>query len=276
MGLSSNLLWHQTDRESIELILRSQKLLFSYSREQNLWDDSQTAYPMISLCDLPFSEMSDYLGKYGDYTIGFNRTWGLMNHFNPVWYCDQDSFAKRHIQEEVENGNLSIAAYVKPVEDALETQKYIYKNYRYYDEREVRIVPSRKAMEEINEKWSLSSNEYEEYKKQHVDKAIIPKIFIPFSWSDVRFIIVKAENQINHFKKMLADLKCDNTSIGIFSQKRVRQDFIGVAHNIKRVKTPETTDALIKETDDLMKALKESQRELRKLIISAAISGSLF
>lgn len=86
MGLSSNLLWHQTDRESIELILRTQKLLFSYSRENNLWDNSVTAYPMISLCDLPFSEMSDYLGKYGDYTLGFSRSWGIENHFNPVWY----------------------------------------------------------------------------------------------------------------------------------------------------------------------------------------------
>lgn len=276
MGLSSNLLWHQTDRDSIELILRSQKLLFSYSREQNLWDDSQTAYPMISLCDLPFSEMSDYLGKYGDYTIGFNRKWGLMNHFNPVWYCDQNSYVERHIQEEINNGNLSIAAYVKPVEGALETQKYIYKNYRYYDEREVRIVPSRKAMDEIKEEWSLSSVEYEEYKTRHANKAIIPKLFIPFSWADVRFIIVKAENQINYFRKLLADLKCDNTSIGIFSQKRVRQDFIGVAHNIKKEKTAEATNKLIKETEDLMKAFQKSQRELKEQIIRAAISGSIF
>lgn len=276
MGLSSNLLWHQTDRDSIELILRSQKLLFSYSREQNLWDDSQTAYPMISLCDLPFSEMSDYLGKYGGYTIGFNRKWGLMNHFNPVWYCDQNSYAERHIQEEINNGNLSIAAYVKPIEGALETQKYIYKNYRYYDEREVRIVPSRKAMDEIKEEWSLSSVEYEEYKTRHANKAIILKLFIPFSWADVRFIIVKAENQINYFRKLLADLKCDNTSIGIFSQKRVRQDFIGVAHNIKKEKTAEATNKLIKETEDLMKAFQKSQRELKEQIIRAAISGSIF
>lgn len=166
MGLSSNILWHQTNRAGIEAILKSKYLLFSYSRELVPGDDTSRAFPMISLCDLPFSEMSDYLGKYGDYTIGFDREWGVKNHFNPVWYCNDGSYAVRIIREQINKKRLYTAAYVKPVEGYLETDKYTYLNYRYYDEREVRIVLSEQTMTDNNEKWSLSKNEYDDYKKK--------------------------------------------------------------------------------------------------------------
>lgn len=71
-------------------------------------------------------------------------------------------------------------------------------------------------------------------KKSNGGKSTISKFHIDFDWFDVRYIIVKSENQLGFFRRLLDSLKCDNNTIGIFTQKRVRQDFIGVAHNIRK------------------------------------------
>lgn len=42
---------------------------------------------MVSVCDLPYSEMDSFLGKYGNYAIGLSLDWGKRNGLNPVWYC---------------------------------------------------------------------------------------------------------------------------------------------------------------------------------------------
>lgn len=245
MGLSSNILWHQTDLEGINHILKDKGLKFAYSREIVPGDDTKRAYPMISLCDLPFAEIGDYLAKYGDYSIGFSREWGLRNHFNSVWYCDKNSNAESFIKEEIARGNYELASYVKPVEGVLETKKYHYYNYRYYDEREIRLVASKDEIERIKEQWLLSEYEYDKYKQNHNDKPVIDntEIMVKFEWSDIKYIIVKSETQVKSFREKLNSLNCDNHSIGIFPQKRVRQDFIGVAHNAKKEKIDSPSDA---------------------------------
>lgn len=57
MGLSSNILWHQTDEKGFYDILRSKKLFYSYSREKIilLFDFKPVAFPMISVSDYPLS-----------------------------------------------------------------------------------------------------------------------------------------------------------------------------------------------------------------------------
>lgn len=55
--------------------------------------DIEAAFPMVSFCDLPFSEIGDYLKKYGGYSIGLSREWGIKNFFSTVWYCEPSSLA---------------------------------------------------------------------------------------------------------------------------------------------------------------------------------------
>ena len=90
MGLSSNVLWHQTRKEAFFEILKSKKLCVSYSQEE-IMPKLRLAFPMICLCDLPLSEFASNNWTYGEYAIGFKRDWAIRNGFNPVCYYHHQS-----------------------------------------------------------------------------------------------------------------------------------------------------------------------------------------
>ena len=90
MGLSSNVIWHQTRKEAFFEILKSKKLCVSYSQEE-IMPKLRLAFPMICLCDLPLSEFASNNWTYGEYAIGFKRDWVIRNGFNPVCYYHHQS-----------------------------------------------------------------------------------------------------------------------------------------------------------------------------------------
>lgn len=57
MGLSSNILWHQTGEEGFYAILKSKRLRYSYCLERIIPEFrlEPIAFPMISVSDYPFS-----------------------------------------------------------------------------------------------------------------------------------------------------------------------------------------------------------------------------
>jgi len=129
MGLSSNILWHQTDRKGFFSILKEKRLRYGFSREYvfGKGKDSELAIPMVSVCDLPFSEMDSYLGKYGNYAVCLSSDWGRRNGLNPVWYCHRTSsifkqlvshFAETQSQEERQT-IFDVLSHVKFVEGVL-------------------------------------------------------------------------------------------------------------------------------------------------------------
>ncbi len=68
MGLSSNVLWHQTNKDALLKILKEKCIRFSFSREYFPTSGLSYAFPMISLSDLPFSEL-DYNHEIKKYTF---------------------------------------------------------------------------------------------------------------------------------------------------------------------------------------------------------------
>lgn len=104
MGLSSNILWHQTDSiVKLRKILAQRKILCSYSLEDMRFIlGVKVAFAMVSMCDLPFSELSTYIGKYGHYSIGLSRSWGIAHKFNPVWYCESQSMVVDELKKTLE------------------------------------------------------------------------------------------------------------------------------------------------------------------------------
>lgn len=54
MGLSSSILWHQTDKKSLKNILKVRGLFYAYALESIPGVDLEIAFPMISLCDICF------------------------------------------------------------------------------------------------------------------------------------------------------------------------------------------------------------------------------
>lgn len=239
MGLSSNILWHQTNYNSLRKIIKSKKILCAYSVEdvadmagQNL------AFPMVSMCDLPLSEFTEFQGKYDHYSIGLSREWGIKNRFTPIWYYEAKSRVPQILRREITNAAKSgsesitsligILSYMKKVEGPL--PKHNYATYRFYDEREVRFVPSFDYVLSGGDKPILTEDEYAGYKTANGSPVI--NAYVGFEWSDVRFIIVKEKHQISKIIFDLESLGCDNKQIGVFCEDEIYQDVIGYKHNV--------------------------------------------
>lgn len=254
MGLSSNILWHQTKTDSLKQILRTRTFRFAYSKEIIPGTGVTMAFPMISFCNLPLAEFADYGNKYGGYSIGMSREWGIKNRFNPVLYCENTSNIVRRLASIISNLQsgaefsdkvldvLECLAYIKPIEDTLEVGDRKYTNYRFMDEREVRLVPDFTDFKRRLILPILTPEQYGQYKLEHNNKPILEES-ISFEWSDIKYIIVKNNTNITEYRKLLNRLDCDNDNIHIFDQQQVREDFIGIGHNkLTRPSLPKNID----------------------------------
>lgn len=254
MGLSSNILWHQTKTDSLKQILRTRTFRFAYSKEIIPGTGVTMAFPMISFCNLPLAEFADYGNKYGGYSIGMSREWGIKNRFNPVLYCENTSNIVRRLASIISNLQsgaefsdkvldvLECLAYIKPIEDTLEVGDRKYTNYRFMDEREVRLVPDFTDFKRRLILPILTPEQYGQYKLEHNNKPILEES-ISFEWSDIKYIIVKNNTNITEYRKLLNRLDCNNDNIHIFDQQQVREDFIGIGHNkLTRPSLPKNID----------------------------------
>lgn len=265
MGLSSNILWHQTNFINLKSILKSRSLKCAYSLEEV--DDilnQKVAFPMVSMCDLPFSELAEYMGKYGEYAIGLSREWGIKSKFTPIWYYAPRSrvpqLLRKLIREEVNNHKdddsdiieslMGVVAYMKKMEGPLLRHNYL--KYRFYDEREVRYVPSFEYLIRGGNRPIMTEDDYNAYKSANAGKSTIEEN-LPFDWSDIRYIIVKENRQIPVVIEFLENLKCNNKTIGVFSSKQIFEDVIGYKHNVESPKSsaPSFDKELVKKIVEL-------------------------
>ena len=242
MGLSSNILWHQTKTDPLKQILRTRTFRFAYSKEIIPGAGVTMAFPMVSFCNLPLAEFADYGNKYGGYSIGMSREWGIKKHFNPVLYCESTSNIVRRLASIISNLQsgaefsdkvldvLECLAYIKPIEDTLEVGDRKYANYRFMDEREVRLVPDFADLKRRLILPILTTEQYGQYKLEHNNKSLLEES-ISFEWSDIKYIIVQNNANITEYRRLLKRLGCYNDNIHIFSQQQVREDFIGIGHN---------------------------------------------
>ena len=245
MGLSSNILWHQTKRDAFFKILRTKEFLYSYSMEKvfPIGENQGLAIPMISMSDFPFSEIANNKWAYGDYAIGLTREWGIRNGFSPVLYCNKESFLYDYLVElmgKILQGNdddifikcLYLFSYIKFVQDKLNTSRKEYINYRFYDERENRVVPDYRKHDEI--RIYLTEVEYESYKREKGNSML--NLGVKFTWDDVKYLIVNSESNVSEIHQILKKENI-NRPIYIFTKSQVMEDFVGIDHH-KEVPLP--------------------------------------
>lgn len=244
MGISSNVLWHQTRKDAFFEILKSKKLCVSYCQEE-VMPRLRVAFPMICLCDLPLSEFASNNWTYGEYAIGFTREWAIRNGFNPVCYYHHQSNlmqqmyklvsdAKNADLDGVMNMAIYLLSYNKPVEGQLITSKREYHNYRFYDEREYRMVPYFTQLR--GKQQMLSMEEYASYKEAHNGKSLLDDISIGFDYSDINYIVVRSDANVVQTKRILGDYM-KKSNIIILTKSQVEYDIIGSNHNIPVVKS---------------------------------------
>ena len=122
-------------------------------------------------------------------------------------------------------------AHMKFVQAPLVTKHKKFKNYRFYDEREWRVVPY--ITETDNSKlWPFYDEEdYKEFKKENNGTSLLD-IGVDFQYD----IIVEKEEDIHRTREVVGD------RIHIFTKDEVVEDVIGVDHHEEMLPSPEQLD----------------------------------
>lgn len=248
MGLSSNILWHQTNESGFYEILKSKRLRYSYCLERIIpeFKLNPVAFPMISVSDYPFSEIGNNKWAYGNYSIGFNQKWGEKVGFSPVCYCSYGSRSLHQLNRLLEEAiktesqklfglSMFLFSHMKFVEAPLKTKKQLYNRYRFYDEREWRVVPYITETDKAGIMPFLTENEYKEYKENNNGKSLL-EIGVDFNYDDIHYIIVETNEDIQKTRDIIGN------EIHIFTKNEIIEDVIGVDHHEEMLPSQEQMD----------------------------------
>lgn len=262
--LSSNILWHQTNRDGFYGILKSKRLRYSYCQERIVPEFKlfPIAFPMISVSDYPFSEIGNNKWAYGDFCIGFKQEWGVKVGFSPVCYCSLGSRVLSQLNNLLKEAirtdskkyfglSLFLFANMKFVKAPLITKTKTFKEYRFYDEREWRVVPYITETDEAEVLPFLTEDGYKEYKANHNDSSLLD-IGVDFQYEDIHYIIVESEDDVQRTRDIVG------MSVHIFTQDEVIEDVIGVDHHDEILPSP-----LVQDMEAAKRHLERTMNALR-------------
>ena len=174
--------------------------------------------------------MLSLLDIYGKYGIGFSKDFCVKNNFHPVHYLNEKSSYVENLtnmlgiamKNEIEDNQISDyvinrLALAKPLhgkmkdmmlpDDSTRTKYTIYKNF--HDEHEWRYIPSPQSISELNRKtnhyrieqifanenmWNSGRNVIQEF-SSIITNEEYNSIWVNFSYSDIRYIIVPNEQE---------------------------------------------------------------------------------
>ena len=215
MGLSSNTIIHFTKKiSSLKGILSSDfKVRYCQENIQSNHSSIKLAIPMVSFCDIPFSQIIEHVENYGSYGIGLSKKWAESNGLNPVLYLEKKSNLSVNITKNLftslKDGSpkkireftldtqksRDFLRYIKNYQDDLiRSGKLVKKDYRFSDEREWRYVlkPSTKHLFYGNLK-KVPKDKISELKE--VWNKEIQSEKLSFTPNDINYIIIKKESE---------------------------------------------------------------------------------
>lgn len=249
MGISSNSIVHFTNsKKALRGILENNFKIY-YCNEEICFKKLKTfkiAVPMVSFCDITLSQVKMHMDKYGNYGIGLTKEWAERKKLNPVLYLAKNSFLANSYIDLVEEHfkdpkkQLSIPKlcndskklidsirYMKNYENTLIRGNKIYKNYRFYDEREWRYVLDFNQHPDFFYPWNT-----ENFDKDKANRSI-ESYKLTFEPNDIKYIIIKDDSEINEFIHILKSAKGRKFSLDdveklttrIITSKQIREDF---------------------------------------------------
>lgn len=125
---------------------------------------------------------------------------------------------------------------MKFVESSLSTSSRQFTNYRFYDERENRLVPFITETDEHKIYPFLSEESYYEFKQKNNNTSLLD-FGVEFSFDDIKYIIVESAEDVARVKAITGD-----TNIHIFTKSDVIVDIIGVDHHEEILPSQESQD----------------------------------
>jgi len=245
MALSTNSIIHYTNSiDTLKLILK-EGFKLKYCLESLILNNgsSNAAHPMICFCDIPLSESSKHFEAYGHFGIGLSKSWAVEKGINPVLYIDKDSLIAKSLLELIEARRdtktnltelqkelvLKIKSYAKNYSGDLDRKGKTIKSYRFYDEREWRLVPDNVVLGKNS--FSISSANYKSSKDLY--NTNIESIRIKFNHSDISYVIVEKTKQIPEIIKSLREYFSDDCTANqldillskVCSSEQIKDDY---------------------------------------------------
>ena len=194
------------------------------------------------------------------YAVSFSKKWGESKQLQPVHYLNRDSqyakdfsalferiFQDDDLPEEYSQDVINRLTYIKPLRgvmkrsfprrDASSATVEIYKNF--HDEREWRYVPSADILASLNIESIIANprmipliNEISKGLEQEKYR----KLWLDFSYNDIRYIIVPDTNARIEIIKTINDLpdSCFEDEDDIVMQKNVLISKILVLAEIRK------------------------------------------
>ncbi len=235
MSISTNSIIHYTNSLDNLIGILQEGFRIKYCSERlNLGKSrySSAAHPMISFCDIPLSASIQHFEAYGKYGIGLSKKWAFEIGINPVLYIDENSLFAENLYELIkerrnEKTNLTlkqkkeilhIKSYAKNYSGSFTRKNKIYKNYKFYDEREWRIVPDNNILGAAL--FSISSKAYKSNKEKYNSR--ISSIRLEFEAKDISYIIVERTDEIPDIIKIVRDCfgkRCTSEQLDILFSK---------------------------------------------------------
>lgn len=185
----------------------------------------KVAFPMKCFCDINMHRLDEHLSWYGYYGLAFTKAWGMQRGIQPIQYINPDSDLRKSFSKafaaalKADSKNESKAQcklkdyilhemmYYKPYEGRIKNRN-TGKNSRkcFTDECEWRFIPDVKLFDfqEIYiDKTIINSgalNEYSNYMNG------VPEVSLSFEYSDIKYIIVKTNDDLNELRHRIAGL----------------------------------------------------------------------
>jgi hypothetical protein len=217
MPISANTLFHFTNSASALKGILQDNFRLSYCREEVSLGKKRGGYaaPMVSFCDIPLSQVKSHVASYGSYGIGLRRAWGVTSGLNPVLYISKHSllassyyrafkaFAKVAVGaddwSDDQKALVDLLRYFKNEEGPLTRREQTVSKYRFADEREWRYVPPVSAACPM----SLSLGRYDDPEERKVAESSIADLRLEFSPDDIKYIIIRDDEEIPEFLEHL-------------------------------------------------------------------------
>lgn len=235
MAISTNSIIHYTHSFDIITSILREGFRIKYCSEilqLGKKGQSRAAHPIVSFCDIPLSDSKQHFDAYGKYGIGLSKRWAVNNGVNPVVYIDKHSLIAESIYELIKERRksdsnltkkqkreiLQIKSYAKNYSGPLKRGKIDIPDYKFYDEREWRLVPDEKTLN--NQKFSVSLKVYEKNKNKYNNK--ISNARLKFKAKDISYIIVSQTSEIPTMIKFLREekpLRCTARELDILFSK---------------------------------------------------------
>lgn len=251
MALSSNSIIHFTKNITSLKGILTENFKLKYCRETIISKTSKIdlLIPMVSFCDIPFSQILNHIDNYGSYGIGLKKRWGESKGLNPVFYLEKNSGLSDNIinhlyerirgekgkmdeLEEIDKYNFDFLRYIKNYEaDLKRLNKVTVENYRFSDEREWRyVIPP--LDKQIFVKLPNDVNNQKIKKLKEVINKTVEDTRLKFEPEDINYIIIKKENERDAIIKVLESVnsmhaheQVKRLTSRIISVEQIRTDF---------------------------------------------------